>query len=267
MIKRGFTLVEVMLFLGLSGALIALVVGGTQRNIAEKRYNDTVDNFISYLEGLYSGVSYVSHGGSGNSDQAVYGKLVDIKTDGGKTISTAYTILGNVKPAGEVTEDTLNAVLKLSPTITNGAAGNFVYAETYTPSWGGKITSDHIDSSNNHIEWLDPPSKTQSQILLLILRHPRTGMTSTYVYYPNSISGIGTGTKITGDDSSLAGKGDNTSNDNFKEQDANLCIDSDDRWAAGNQRRLIRIHKGANNASGVEAIIANDEKNDFCKDT
>ena len=247
--KKGFTLVEVALFLALSGLLVAAVIIGTSRSISEKRYNDTVDNFVSYLEGLYASANYVSHGGSGDSGQAVYGKLVIMNTNDGSTSFASYSIAANANIRGiNLPTDAKEALKNLEPTITTGPEDNkvFISEETYIPSWGGRIQADETSG--------DGKDKDKNQILLLLLRSPKTNMLTTYVYYPN------TGINIVDISTNLS-----VFLDQFSKTDAaNFCIDSDDRWAGGNERRFVKIHAGANNASGVE-LIGNEDKGGFCE--
>lgn len=250
--KKGFTLVEVALFLALSGLLVAAVIIGTSRSISEKRYNDTVDNFVSYLEGLYASANYVSHGGTGDSSQAVYGKLVIMNTNGGQTSFTSYSIAADANfSSSNLSTDAKDALAGLHPTITvtdNGGNAVFISEETYIPSWGGRIQADETRN--------DEKANDKNQILLLILRSPKTNMFTTYVWYPNP-NDEQTITKSTALDEEYL--------DHFsKTIDANFCIDSDDRWAGGNERRLVRIHAGANNASGIE-LIGNEAKGGFCE--
>lgn len=243
--KKGFTLVEVALFLALSGLLVAAVIIGTSRSISEKRYNDTVDNFVSYLEGLYASANYVSHGGSGDSSQAVYGKLV-IMND--QSSFKSYSIAANANIRGiNLPTDAKDALEILNPTITTGPEDNkvFISEETYIPSWGGRIQADETSE--------DGKDEDKDQILLLILRSPKTNMLTTYVYYPDREINIGISTNL----SAFLNR--------FSKTDAaNFCIDSDDRWAGGNERRFVKIHAGANNASGVE-LIGNEDKGGFCE--
>lgn len=235
--KKGFTLVEVALFLALSGLLVAVVIGGTSSSIAQKRYNDTVNSFESYLEGLYSSANYVSHSGTGKTNEAVYGKLVEMYQDSGKTKFTSYTVLGRANPTSSST-DALETLYGNSPRIEPGSDS------TYIPSWGGVIKS---------------ADTTPEKISLLIIRHPKNGMFFTYVnkdpfaityHETNSFTGVIVCNML-------------LHSCNFKKENANFCIESGDMWAAGNERRLIRIHEGANNSSGVE-IVSNTDKGDLC---
>ena len=58
--SSGFTLIEVILFLAVSGAVIigAFVVGN---NINEQRYKDSVMTFESSLQNLYSDATNISN--------------------------------------------------------------------------------------------------------------------------------------------------------------------------------------------------------------
>ena len=223
MIKKGFTLVEVAIFLALTGVLITVVIAGTTRNMAEKRYNDTVSDFESFLEVIYTGVQYVEYDGNGDNSRAVYGKLVEMTSE---TTFTSYNILGDARINGRAA-DALEQLLKQNPILMEDSGG--LVSKTYSPNWGGKIRIDD----------------TGTTIFLLVVRHPKTGTVSTYVSK--------TATLNTSD------LRDSIENGGFIAQDANFCIDSDDRWAAGNERRLIRIHAGASNSSGIETI-ANQNK-------
>lgn len=246
--KKGFTLIEVVLFLALSGALVASLIAGTSRSISQKRYNDTVDNFVDYLQGLYSDVNYVQGVGTtgGNSNKAIYGKAI-ISNDG-KTFEE-YTVLGSAA-CSSGKDDALEALNECTPNIANKNAMH----SSYRLSWGGTAT----EAEGN-------------KIAILIITHPKTGMKSTYLKTENDESDI----SITIDETALSVASENifdTSDppklDGFSaSDDINFCISSDDESAAGyvgDKHKLIKIHAGANNASGVE-IISDDDRDGLCE--
>ena len=75
--KKGFTLIEVMLVLGLTGLLIVGMLGGTFTAIAHQRYNDSVRSFAEYLRTVYGEVLSPESLGAGNSmSEAVFGKIL-----------------------------------------------------------------------------------------------------------------------------------------------------------------------------------------------
>ena len=120
--KEGFTIIEVMLFLALTGLVFAGVVGGTSGNLAKERYRDSVQDVASQLKTIYSDVRnveipphnqnvcevtdyswYMSHSSGeepdpkrGRSSCAVYGRLVSIFTDNvGETHIQSAVAYGN----------------------------------------------------------------------------------------------------------------------------------------------------------------------------
>ena len=55
--RKGFTIIEVMLFLALSGLLLVGILGGLGGNIARQRYNDAVQDTVNMLRDQYSFVT------------------------------------------------------------------------------------------------------------------------------------------------------------------------------------------------------------------
>lgn len=75
--KEGFTLVEVMLALAITGAMLIGLVGGTFVTIAQQRYNDSLQGFAEYLSGIYDEVlSPISQGAGNSKKQAILGKVL-----------------------------------------------------------------------------------------------------------------------------------------------------------------------------------------------
>ena len=52
--RKGFTIVEVTLFLAISGALLAGLLAGSVSSIKRHRYNDSVNDFVEFLRRTYS---------------------------------------------------------------------------------------------------------------------------------------------------------------------------------------------------------------------
>lgn len=55
--RKGFTIIEVMLFLALSGLLLVGILGGLGGNIARQRYNDAVQDTVNMFRDQYSFVT------------------------------------------------------------------------------------------------------------------------------------------------------------------------------------------------------------------
>ena len=95
-IRRGFTLVEVSLFLAITAAIFVSIAVGTQNSIFQQRYNDAVQNFAEFLRSIYSQVTNVQSEGDGRSGYAIYGKLVNFEIDNGNNKITTYNVVGEV---------------------------------------------------------------------------------------------------------------------------------------------------------------------------
>lgn len=52
--KKGFTIIEVVLFLAISGALLAMVIAGTSTAVARRRYSDAVNDLVEQIRNAYS---------------------------------------------------------------------------------------------------------------------------------------------------------------------------------------------------------------------
>lgn len=260
--RKGFTLIEVTMFLVLTAALFVAVAVGTHNSIFQQRYNDSVQNFVEFLRGIYAQVSNVENQGQGRSDKAIYGKLITFgegydlaeeRIDGRNAIFT-YDIIGNVGDIG--TGDAKTALSDLEANVIFHDAENNNYyssgmAASYTPKWGAKIerTSDYTDFTGS----------------IMIVRHPRSGTVFTYILKDKAIPvnqtkywfnvGINTGTE------DGTGFSDNPLKANleaFEVSDIDFCVNP----TPGETNRLrqnIRLIKGARNASGIILVSSDSE--------
>ncbi|MBQ2639012.1 type II secretion system protein [Candidatus Saccharibacteria bacterium] len=54
MSKKGFTLIEVVLFLAISGGIFAMIMTGISTSTARRRYNDSVNDLVEQIRNAYS---------------------------------------------------------------------------------------------------------------------------------------------------------------------------------------------------------------------
>ena len=266
--KKGFTLIEVMLFLVLTGALFVAVAVGTQNSIFQQRYNDSIQNFVEFLRGIYSQVSNVENLGGGRSEKAIYGKLITFgeardlaeKQITGKTAIFTYNVIGDVGDVG--TGDVLTALDSLNANVLtiNVEESDFFttgMASSYVPRWGSKIesTSAHTDFKGS----------------ILIVRHPRSG--TIFTYYSPQVIPVNQ-TKYT-KNQSIRTAADDVEKKNAQEAAANplksklstfviddidFCLNpyGDDE---ARSRSNIRLVKKARNASGIVLPAVDGEDN------
>ena len=149
--KLGFTLIEVSIFLAITGLLLVGVLGGTYSNIARQRYNDSVRSFAEFFRQIYGEVISPETLGSGNSNEsAIYGKVIvfglespddDDRKDQDNLVYTA-TLVGDV----HIPNSTSGFIEELGQVNARLFCGNANDADeasstlgVYTPLWGTKI--------------------------------------------------------------------------------------------------------------------------------
>lgn len=246
----GFTLIEVSLFLAVTGLLFVGIALGTQNSISQQRSYDSIQNFAEFLKSVYSEVSNPQSVGDGRSDRAIYGKLITFDEEydlsGNKNdrrLIFVYDVIGDVKGnagAGEI-KTTLKS-LKVNVAIKNGTetlpAG---IVENYVPRWQAEI--ENVDNDE------------QYRGSILIVRHPRSGTINTLV--SDSPVEVNTWIYVEKRDAASIEKLFADQLNNFSEKDADFCINSSGK-ASSDKRTDIRIVSNAHNASGVEIIGLDD---------
>lgn len=262
--KKGFTLLEVALFLALSGLLVVGIISGTSRSIAKQRYNNASESFADFLKGLYSQVFYTQNSVAdygGRSELAIYGKLITFGEDDAEPSRIhIYTVIGNTIPLNEVGDLGNTSPLKAlyyanADVFVEGATINEL---TYLPDWGSTIE--------------DQTGGTLKKSLLII-RSPLSGDIFSYtspvvVPVQQKIAEMSASDLLTnylpvfsGVSHTLEDDAINLERDDriFKAQDLDFCLDSEDRWAAGNYRRNIRVIANGHNSSAVKTILDSSE--------
>lgn len=241
-IRRGFTLIEVSLFIAITGLLFIGIAVGTQNSIFQQRYNDSVQNFAEFLRRVYSEVLNVQNVTTGGrSEQAIYGKLVtfgESKTFTGANnddnTAFSYNVIGKI---GDSTKaGALGKLAELGLTMVDSDGKMVGLADEYTIKW--QMALQNVRNTNNF------------KGAILVVRHPDTGLVYTYVMNGQTVevnAAIKNGT-VTND---LLTK--YMSNGSFKAEQLDMCLNPNG-VGQGGVRMDIRIVKDARNASGVEVI-------------
>ncbi len=269
--RYGFTLIEVALFLAITGALFVGIVAGTQNSIWHQKFNDATQNFAEFLRSIYSEVSNPQSIGDGRSEYAIYGKLVVFgeKLDGEyKTIDYSetqkifvYDVVGNLSGGG------------------TGAAGDMLTslnANVVIPvEWWSRDKVKRIEPAgiveNYSPRWASAIETTKMNELftgsILVIRHPRSGTINTLV----SKEVIEVNNTLRDANNAFSGHGSYNFGsllasklNTFVEDEIDFCINPNGIGAFSNSRRDIRLVKNARNASGVE-IIDLDSSENVCK--
>lgn len=254
--RSGFTLIEVSLFLAITGILFVGIAVGTQNSIFQQRFNDSVQGFAEYLRSAYSDVMNVRNDGDGRSEQAIYGKLITFgeNTDlAGKPIDPpgssifSYNVIANAE--GEGTGDALEILNNLGATVVakDGESGSYKpagFADNYKPRWSSAI---QIPNENGR-------GKESFIGALLIVRHPNSGTIYTYVKDDSTIQVNEAVENQTSSINDLLK--DNL--DSFQLKAVDFCVNPNGIGQSG-LRRDVRLVSNARNASGVEIIGDGDD--------
>lgn len=154
---RGFTIIELMLFLGVTGALFAALMVGVNTNIAQQQYKSSVLSYSTLLQDQYSQVTNplndrgddigCSNGdiekntptARGTTSCVILGRAVQVMDDG-STIQTA-TVIGTDQPAQDTNTSDIQAITDYDPKLSS------TDSETTKMDWGSTLSTTDGRSS------------------------------------------------------------------------------------------------------------------------
>lgn len=179
----GFTVVEVVLFLAISGLMMIGILAGTGVAINAQRYRDSVNSLVSYMQGIYDRTANTQNNRSdsfdcdgaaqsinatgpgagetvGATECFILGRLIDV-SEGGKKISSRPVYAGSAV-VGAVSD---SEAIKNSKIFINDTAES---PEVYEPEWGTRLTAAGSDTALDGLR-------------ILIVRSPTSGGIRTFV--------------------------------------------------------------------------------------
>ncbi len=223
--KAGFTIIETMLFLGITGLLVMGILVGAGTSINIQRYRDSVVSLQSVLQKQFSEVSNVSNesdgslacGGStaprGQSDCVILGRY--ITTSNSRKLSIR-SVIGNDYILGSLTNDIQalqNYNVQISP----------VGGEEYEIEWGASLTRQGAGGDG--------------AFSILILRSPLSGIVRTFID-PNAVISDNEISSLISETALI--------------QPLTVCVNSNGMFENG--RSAIFITANTTNPSGVETL-------------
>lgn len=247
--NSGFTIIETMLFLAISTALMVAILIGSNGPINEQRYRDGVDSLKSYVQDQYSFTANTSNartgtescvgnpaagpsgplavspaGGQapGTSDCLLLGRYVEMADDG-KTL-TASDVLGYQVSSTQRATDVDDLMLNYSLALSS------IGQETYMVPWDMQVVQDTNPSN-------------AKKFSIMIVRSPRSGSTLTFTTASNSVS-----------PNAIRSVANNTT-------PLHMCLGGNGNLFSG-VRKEVRINGRASNQGAVEVPIESDS---ICK--
>ena len=245
---RGFTLIEVSLFLAITGLIFLGIAIGVQNSIFQQRANDAVQSFAEFLRKVYSGVNNVQSYNtqslnSGRTEKAIYGKLVTFgerKNFAGEDNDYAvfsYNVIGDISDG--IGDDTLSSLNQLNASVAN--EGQLVgLAESFLPKWQSVIQGQDY---------------TPYVGALLIVRHPATGNVLTFVMEGETVQ---VNAATTGGLINSNPLKNYLNSSKFKIKQVDYCLNPNGDTDSG-RRFDIRVIKNAKNSSGIEVVSQENE--------
>lgn len=179
--NNGFTIIEVMLFLAVTGALTITILAGAGVSISQQRYRDSVNSLKSVIQSQYAEVANVINDRNqdwtcttagnvlsvdaiageprGTSDCVILGRMLTVN-EAGTAITSANVVghrtVGVPAELSDVDELKNNYAITVSP----------INPETTDISWGAKVVK--------------PKSTNAQPLSILVIRSPLSGAIVTF---------------------------------------------------------------------------------------
>ena len=229
--QKGFTIIEVMLFLAITGLMFATMIGSVTVALNNQRYNDSVRSFQSLLQEQYSRLLNIENDGTinicgdenrGRGDCYLVGRLMVVNDS---EVSSRQLVATNINEHQVVTND-VTAISGMTFRALDDV-------ESQNIEWGSRIAwpSTHEGEENSG-------ARSPRTVSIMLVRSPFTG--KVYTFHTN-------GQVLTGS-SDLAGM---VTEENMSKSLA-LCMDSDGLLTIND--RFIYIGPQASSAASVESL-------------
>ena len=139
--KKGFTIIEVALVLGVTGLMFAGLAASMNGAISRQHYFDASQDFAQFLRNQYSAVTSVQSTGYGQSNVAIYGKMITFNEKPETETVYVYDIVGEVLPSSEFSGlDTISGLITANARIRlelDEESNSYFYPneQQYSPIW------------------------------------------------------------------------------------------------------------------------------------
>lgn len=218
--QRGFTIIEVTLFLAISSLLLATLVFGMQRMVSQVRFNDSINSLTAYVQAQYEevrsgvnprGIGDVCGGGAdsapGTTKCLLIGKVMQFSL-GSSNVQTSYVVASDTTGVTEKDSDHQALLHSKLQVISTGQ-------ETYEIQWGATFEKGRIFTGT-----------TADVDTIAILRSPVSSQILVYTYksgkpITDAINGTGNGAGTLNQQSAYLIK----SAEAFGARGAGVCVD------------------------------------------
>lgn len=234
--KSGFTIIETMLFLAISGLFVAGVLIAFGSSLGTQRYRDTITTLQTILQKQFSDVNNPGHS-KGTWTCVINGSGDPVLSDSGTSQPSGVSecvILGKYI----ATDDGQNIEIR----NVVGAAVTSSYSSDLAALQNSHVKVSSIDAEKYNLDWgatLKKNDGTVSKFSILILRSPASGNIKTFISDNTYISPSDVNNTTLLNSASLLNK-------------IKVCIKSD--GSISTDKTALLINAGASNSGDVELL-------------
>lgn len=180
--NAGFTIIEVVLFLAITGLMAAVMLGGWTTMINTQRYGDSVKTLQAFMQQQYNLVYNVQN----ERNNAYTCDSADgVKTNGSAVArgQTDCVLLGRYITLYNGTDMSVRSVIGIEPTGDTSTTNDIDALLAFDPKYS--VENSGLADSEFVIPWgavaIDSPSNKNAQnYAIAILRSPESGIVHTY---------------------------------------------------------------------------------------
>ena len=235
----GFTIIEVMLFLAVTGALAAGVLGGSSVAINNQRYVDAVNSFKALVQGEVIATTRVVNESDGAAT-CIWDEAYDASSSSRPVGTSNCILMGRIIAVKDGQTITAANIIGKSDTDTS-------YPSDVASIQAYKPVIDTTGQKTSVLNW-DTHIKDNESFVLYIFRSPQSGnviiRSQRDISSANFDSYITSGHKI-GDVSSLVSSRQE------------VCVDASG-WTAAQQQAVV-ITENASGPTGIEQLTGQPE--------
>ncbi|HEY1086001.1 MAG TPA: prepilin-type N-terminal cleavage/methylation domain-containing protein [Candidatus Saccharimonadales bacterium] len=176
--QRGFTIIEVMLFVAISGLLVVLLLAGWTTNLNTQRYKDSVKSLQSFMQQQYNLVYNVENTRGNDLKCDPSSVSVDSVSPGAGDSrgSTKCVLLGRYIT---ITTTSDGSTAKVSAIIGKDTQVGSTDAEAIRNAQPARVTQDiGLSESELDVPW---SATVSDDLTIAIIRSPLTGTARTYI--------------------------------------------------------------------------------------
>jgi len=179
--QNGFTIIEVMLFLAVTGMLAAAILVGSGVAIGQQRYRDSVSSLQSYIQQQYNKSTNVTNDRDKKWNCDSNGTVTEVDASAGEARGTSDCVVLGRLVTVDATGTNLTSAVVVGYHNPNGTAQASDIDEIAT---NYKLGIAPIDKDDESVNWgaqvVKPKTATPMPITFLIVRSPLSGAMLTF---------------------------------------------------------------------------------------